>query len=52
MTQFYTRITFFRLTFQRDILDKLLVNGLHRKEFMAQPIDYSLILRYYLRENE
>ena len=32
MTQFFTFITFFRLTFQRDIFDKLLVNGLHRGE--------------------
>lgn len=30
MTQFFTFIAFFRLTFQRDIFNKLLVNRLHR----------------------
>jgi len=33
MTQFFTFITFFRLTFHRDIFDKLLVNGLHRGDY-------------------
>lgn len=46
MTQFYTHITFSHSTFQRDIIDKLLVNGLHRGD-----LHDSLILWLYLNSS-
>jgi len=44
MTQFFTFIAFFRLTFQRDIFNKLLVNGLHRGDSKLASLDVSIRL--------